>query len=192
MEIKDEFEVKGLGEWLKAVNRGKYGMRVLVGRDYILVVEIVPFPPYLFVDGVFPRAWMDSPWWGVEWTYLQLDIAMKRKERKRAELEARAAHDEEFRASYPNLFDHLTSTSFDGEAAGSRVVSTLLVFCADGVFKACLRERNDGICLWTAGASFGDVLTVLERELENDTGVWRADRVMGAPVASRKPKPKSP
>lgn len=179
-------------EDLQVLNRGKYGVRVWVGVDHLILVEVVPFPPFVVVLGWLPAVWTTDATWPSLWADYQRGCPMKRREKKRVELEGRAAHDQEFQASYPTLFDYLTATTYDGDAGSPRTVSTLLVFAADGVFKACLRERDDGVCCWVSGRSFGDVLHVLEQELAADTAVWRADRIVGAPVASRKPKPKSP
>lgn len=177
---------------LKVLNRGKYGKRSWVGVDHVLLVDVVPYPPWLFVESWYPAGFSEGVNGAASVADIQLGAAMKRREKKREELSDKAFHDEEFREKYPTLFDHLASTRFDGESGGERTVSTLLVFAADGVLKACLRDRNDALCLWVAGRTLGDLLSVLERELADDTGVWRMDRLAGAPVAARKPKGKSP
>lgn len=191
--MKRRFPVGGpTADQLRAANRGKYGFRCLVGVDFILLADVVPYPPWIVVEGWFPSWFTESEEWATDFTDIQLGTAMKRREKKREELQTRAFNDEEFREQYPTLFDHLSALQFDGEGSGERVVSTLLIFGADGVLKACLRDRNDAICCWVAGRTLRDLLQVLERDLAEDTAVWRADRLSGASLASRKPKPKSP
>jgi hypothetical protein len=122
---------------------------------------------------------------------LELGGYMKRKERKNGSAQNRAGSDEEFREQYPTLYDYLTATCYDDDPKQPRVVSTLLVFCQDGCFKACLRDRAEAVCCWCAAPTFGELLSVLEREIAGDTAVWREDRASGAPEAKRKPREKS-
>lgn len=163
-----------------------------VGSDHVHYVDVLPYPPYLVVHAWYPR-WFAEGDYGPEATSdFQLRAAMKRKENKRVELQTRAFHDEDFRAEYPTLFDHLSALTWDGEGGGDRVVSTLLIFGKDGGLTACLRDRNDAVCCWVSGRTLRDLLAVLEDQLANDTAVWRLDRAAGAATAARKPKPKSP
>lgn len=176
---------------LRQRNSGKFGKRLMVGEDTALMVDVIPWFPFLVVDGWFPSAWLRTSDWPEVWSFLLWSRAMKRKEKKRGQETQRAAEDPDLRERFPTLYDYLTSLTYDGEDGGVRTVSTLLVFAADDVFKACLRDRDEGVCLWVAGRTFGDLLRVLEDELANDTGVWRLDRAAGHQVAARKPKPKS-
>lgn len=176
----------------KARNAGKYGHRLWVGDETALMVEVFAWWPFFEVGGWFPSSWLKADDWAETWAYVLWSNAMRKKEKKREAQSTRAAEDTDLCERFPTLYDYLTAITYDGPDGGPRTVSTLLVFAADGVFKACLRDRDEGVCLWVAGRTFGDLLRVLEDELANDTGVWRLDRVAGHQVAARKPKPKSP
>lgn len=191
--VRRRYPVGGpTADQLKASNRGKYGKRTWVGVDNVYFVDVVPYPPWILVEHWYPVWFTKGSDGSAASVDLQLGGAMKRREKKREELQTRAFHDEEFREQYPTLFDHLSALTFDGEGGGDRVVSTLLVFGKDGGLTACLRDRNDSVCCWVSGRTLRDVLTVLERDLAEDTAVWRLDRSAGHPTAARKPKPKSP
>lgn len=85
----------------------------------------------------------------------------------------------------PVLCEFLTSTAYDGDAAGTRQTATLLIFAQDGAWKACLRDRQEARALWVAAALFTDLISVLEDALANGTGIWRDDRASGAETAKR-------
>lgn len=85
--------------------------------------------------------------------------------------------------TYPNVAERLTECVY---ADGSpRKVDTALLFAADGAWKVCLRDREEGICLWITAVCLLDVLDVLEAALKDPHAVWRADRTAGAPEATR-------
>jgi len=86
---------------------------------------------------------------------------------------------------FPCLAEHLAANAYDGEPAGTRATSTLLVFAQDGSWKGCLRDRQEGRCLWVASPTFFDLFGVLEDALANGAAVWRDDRMGGAPEAKR-------
>jgi len=83
---------------------------------------------------------------------------------------------------YPCLAEHVAANAYDGEPAGTRTTSTLLVFCQDGSWKACLHDRAGDRLAFVAGGSLMDVLTRLEAGLEEDDLDWRKKK----PVMRRK------
>lgn len=98
--------------------------------------------------------------------------------------QAVAADAEPLAEQYPNLAERLTEQVFsDGQP---RKVDTCLIFAQDGAWKACLRDREEGVCLWVTTGSLLDLLDVLEAALKDPHAVWRADRTQGAPEATRK------
>lgn len=140
--------------------------------------------------------WCPSAWVGAsDWTQLkgelELGAHMKRKERKHGEGQSRTAEDRDFQAEHPELYDYLTASCYDDDPKQPRITSTLLVFAADGCWKACLRDRSEGVCCWCAAPSVVELLAVLERSLKDGTAVWRLDRATGAPEAKRVPRSKS-
>lgn len=97
--------------------------------------------------------------------------------KKTAEKDAKAVSaiskdGEQFAKKYPALMEYLTVSVWP--EGGERTVSTLLLFCEDGVFKACLNDRDAGRSLWVSGASVPDALEALESTLRHGGGEWRA------------------
>lgn len=121
---------------------------------------------------------------------LTLEAHMKRRKRDEKCNPNRTAVDDRFESQWPTLYDYLTSTCYDDDPKQPRDTSTLLIFGADGCFKACLRDRAEHCCCWCAAASLIDLLGVLDAELANGTAVWREDRLSGAPEAKRLPRQK--
>lgn len=137
-----------------------------------------------------PAAFLDSPEWTEVKGKLEIGAYMKRKEKKSGQVPTRVVSDEEFERLYPTLAEYLFCTCYDDDPKQPRVTSTLLLFGQDGCVKACLRDRAEGLCAWAAGPSVLELLAALDRELRDDTVVWRLDRASGAPEATRKPRGK--
>lgn len=80
----------------------------------------------------------------------------------------------EWAKRYPALNEYLTLTSYpDG---GQRQTATVLLFCEDGVWKGCLRDRDTSRSLWVTSGSPSEVLDDLEATLKTDTAEWRKDK----------------
>lgn len=86
----------------------------------------------------------------------------------------------------PILAAHLTQGAWEDGAP--RQLSTLTIFCGEGSWKACLRDRELSLCLWCAAKTFAELPRVLEAALGSPETVWRADRRTDAETASRKRK----
>lgn len=110
---------------------------------------------------------------------------MKKPPRQSSERTAYAAPLDGLLDDYPTLAEFLTSTAYDGDLPGSRQTATLLIFAQDGMWKACLRDRQEMRSAWVAAALFNDLLPVLENALGDAGLVWRDDRASGAPEAKR-------
>lgn len=90
---------------------------------------------------------------------------------------------DDFSARYPVLWSHLTQVAWeDGQA---RETSNLLVFCQDGMLKAMLRDREHGLCFWTAAGSLGRLFEALEAGLCDPQAEWRVDRQREGQAAKR-------
>lgn len=85
----------------------------------------------------------------------------------------------------PSLAEHLTSTAYDGDPPGSRATSTFLVFAQDGMWKGCLRDRQEQRCLWVSAMTMGDLFLAADAALNDPAAVWRDDRLAGAEQAKR-------
>lgn len=81
--------------------------------------------------------------------------------------------------------DYLALTAFEGEPVGSRQTGSLLIFPDGGVWKAMLKDKNTGKCLWIAFESLLDVFSVLEESLSSPSAIWRDDRHAGHEQAKR-------
>lgn len=81
--------------------------------------------------------------------------------------------DEKFKKRYPAIFEHLTLDTLEGSP---RETSTLGVSTELGRWKACLRDRDNGLCLWVSGDTFDGLLGALEGILAKGGGDWREDK----------------
>lgn len=88
--------------------------------------------------------------------------------------------------THPNLSEHLTATQY--EDGSPRQTSTILAFAQDGLWKACLRDREEGRCLWVAASAYELLIDALEAMLCDPEAIWRDDRLSGQQSASRQKK----
>ena len=170
-----------------------FGERWIVTGEVAVLVDQKPWggPGACILLSWCPADFTRDPDWVPCKGQLEAGARMKKRARKHAEEAGRAGVDPDFAEEYPTLYDYLTASCYDDDPKQPRQTSTLLVFTQDGCFKACLRDRSEGVCCWVAAPRFGELLGVLERELTDDTAVWRLDRASGAPEAKRKPREKS-
>lgn len=84
---------------------------------------------------------------------------------------------------WPVLWSHLTQAAWeDGEV---RETSNLLVFAQDGMLKAMVRDKEEGLCLWMAGGSLTELLDGVEAALCDPQAEWRVDRQAEGQKAKR-------
>jgi hypothetical protein len=121
---------------------------------------------------------------------LETEAHMKRREKRNGTGGQSAFTDPEFLKKWPNVYEYLSATCYDGDPTQPRVTATLLFFGAEGCVKVCLRDRDENHCCWVAAPTLLGALGVLERELRDETAVWRLDRLAGAPEAKRVPRAK--
>lgn len=98
----------------------------------------------------------------------------RRKQGQAADSKSAAPPDKDFKVRYPALWDFLTMTVDDG--GNAREVATLLVFCSEGQFRACLHDRATRGHLWACAAVWDDLLDSLEDRLTADSPDWREAR----------------
>lgn len=91
--------------------------------------------------------------------------------------------DERYEKKCPTLWAHLTAVQWDDGTA--RQTSSLLIFTGDGCFKAMLRDREAGLCLWVAADGLEKLLLVMEAALNDPQQEWRIDRQTAEQTASR-------
>lgn len=83
------------------------------------------------------------------------------------------ACDMTWQASVPLLHAMLTITQVNGKP---RETSSLLLFCEDGLFKACLNDRGNARTLWASGGTITALLEALEKALATGEAAWRKSR----------------
>lgn len=89
--------------------------------------------------------------------------------------------DEEFKKKFPALWEFLTVARYeDGQA---RETSTISISVADDGYKVCLRDRDNGRCLWVTGMTFFDTLKTLEATLKSEDAPWVRDRFAASKTA---------
>lgn len=172
--------------WARTLRSLKW---VLKGRVYLSVrarVTVVVWrPPYWWARDcqvVFPT-WCWEAKEQHETEVWIVSLLRKVSQAERSKLAAPPVSDPELEREYPGVHEYLTAAKYpDGS---SREVSTLLIFVADGQWKAMLRDKDNGRCLWATGKSFEEALEVLEALLQAVEAPWRLDRSATVPEASR-------
>lgn len=85
----------------------------------------------------------------------------------------RAASDAAFASVYPVLADYLTLTGMNGK---DRKTATMLVFCEDGRWKACLNDRETCYYAFVSADSFTGLLEAVETGLKSGGHDWRQSK----------------
>jgi hypothetical protein len=79
--------------------------------------------------------------------------------------------DADFQKGYPALTEYLTVPQYpDGSP---RALATLTLFREDGLWKACLNEKDQGLVLFVAEGRFNVLLEALELLLQEEHPPWR-------------------
>lgn len=97
--------------------------------------------------------------------------------------EPRVLTDPAFAEMYPILWSYLTQTKWEDGSA--RTPSSVLFFAQDGILKGMLRDRDAGLCLWVASATWSGLLDALEGALSDPRADWRVDRQAEGQQAQR-------
>lgn len=84
-----------------------------------------------------------------------------------------AAHDDDTRKRFPTLFDFLTLTGWGGKA---RKTGTMLVFCEDGKWKACVTDRDGGHYAFHSSDTLEGLLKALDDALRGGALDWRVSK----------------
>jgi hypothetical protein len=137
-----------------------------------LVVRVWDREHPIHVQPACPQ-WARWAWWRKPeecvMSYLKREVEVDTRRRLEANVEAK-----KWAERHPALWEYLTSTKYpDG---GARQTSTLLLFVEDGVWKACLKDRDTGRSLWIASGSPTEAMTDLELTLAAGDAEWRKDK----------------
>lgn len=98
-------------------------------------------------------------------------------------LEPCVSHSDPMMSSHPALWSYLTQMAW--EDGSPRETASLLVFMDGGAFKAMLRDKANGLCLWVAAPALSMLMDVLEAKLLDPNADWRTDRVAPGQKAGR-------
>lgn len=83
----------------------------------------------------------------------------------------------DWKGRYPALVEYMTQCAWgEGEA---RLTSTVLLFVEDGVWKVCIRDRDQSQVAFFAGKTPAEALAAAERSLASGSAEWRAQREYG-------------
>jgi hypothetical protein len=82
-----------------------------------------------------------------------------------------AAEDREFSSSFPALTEWLTLQLHEGASIRT---ATLLIFCEEGKWKACIADRERDASFFRSADTFNGLLGALEDALREGTAEWRA------------------
>lgn len=101
----------------------------------------------------------------------QVAFELKPRLQPQGDEEAFATVDDPFEGVCPALYAHLTHTVWpDGK---KRLASTMIVFCEQGRWKACLNAKDEELTAWVSADSFAGLWEALEVGLQQDRLDWR-------------------
>ena len=172
-------------------------MRVIVGYpSYICEVEEggrLWLVAYAYRrERVLAAELLRQDWWSWLTTQQRREYAMGFFERARKTDEAARQSgsllDEDTRKRFPLLHEVMQARMPDKPGDNARM--SLSIFSQEGVWKAILRDKADGLCLWVSSPVLGKLFAVLEASLASEETVWRLDRYSGNGEAARKKKGK--
>lgn len=85
--------------------------------------------------------------------------------------------DPEFTRAYPALYEYLCVPPDESDL--SSPTASLTVFTEDGQVKLCLNDRYTGTVCFCSGLTLTDVLTSLDRQLQEGKAEWRVQKSKG-------------
>lgn len=98
-------------------------------------------------------------------------MSLRRESPNGSLVRSAAAGDPSFRQDYPVLAEYLELLVW--EDGSPRQPSTLLIFCEDGCYKACVNDRAQGRVSFYTSATFTELLHSVEAGLAGGGADWR-------------------
>lgn len=80
-------------------------------------------------------------------------------------------NDADFKARYPCLADHLTSSQYDDRSP--RQTSTILVFCDNGVLRICVNDRDNNRSVFFTSETVEGAFLAAENAISTNTADWK-------------------
>lgn len=83
------------------------------------------------------------------------------------------------------LAEWMTATSY--EDGTPRQVPTCTFWCQGGEWKANLRDRAEGLCLWLSAATWAELVKIMDEACQDASYPWRRDEY-GDPEKGKRAK----
>lgn len=83
------------------------------------------------------------------------------------------AHDAAFKSLYPTLHSWMVLGRTGGKA---RKVGSIVIFCEDGRWKACVNDKQSGQVAFVSGDSWDGLLGAIDRGLKAGSLDWRVSK----------------
>jgi len=80
--------------------------------------------------------------------------------------------DKDFEKCYPNLTAHLRDARYEDRT--SRVTSTILIFCENGVLRMCVNDRDNNRSVFFTAATVEEAFMKAEDAIATNTAEWKA------------------
>lgn len=85
----------------------------------------------------------------------------------------------------PRLAEWMTATTYEDGA--QRMVPTMTFWCSGGEWKANLRDRAEGLCLWLSAPTWSDLVKMVDLACLDESYPWRKDE-FGDPEKGKRVK----
>jgi hypothetical protein len=73
----------------------------------------------------------------------------------------------------PQYAEWMTATCY--EDGTPRMAPTLTIWCQGGEWRANLRDRAEGLCLWLSAATHSDLIKLVDEFCQSSDAPWRHD-----------------
>jgi len=111
---------------------------------------------------------------GVSWSDFVSKWIQRQVERTGKKADALSEAGQKWVEAHEALWEYMTCDEMpDG---GERMTSMLVILTENGMVKAALQDRQEGLSLWAAAQSVPEVLDALEARLRAGDGDWRPMR----------------
>src|SRR5262245_15850911 len=137
------------------------------GVDTLYYLRYCPYRRGVGLVWWCPSSWVAAPQACPLPAGFEEDLTVKKPVKSNPGGPDRAADPSQLEEDYPLLADQLTATHYDGDPPGSRQTATLLIFCQQGTYRACLRDRQEERCLWVSCVEWHDLLLLVETALSD-------------------------
>jgi len=73
----------------------------------------------------------------------------------------------------PNFAEWMTAAQY--EDSTPRAAPTITIWCVGGEWRANLKDRAEGVCLWLSEDSFPKLMKLIDQLCQEGTAPWRVD-----------------